>query len=476
MKWILEKKKTSPVYVQIMEFIIEAVQRGELEAGEKIPTERQLAKLFEVNRSTVVHALDELTSLGWITRRQGSGTQVSEGSWGRYSTPRTNWQSYLSHNVFDRTHPYVQQITQMLQRKDIVDLYTGELPHELIPDFQLPNYRWEDFLSKEEQMSERGYQPLLQAILDRIITNSSQQPIEDQLLITSGAQQALFLILQVLLAPGDNVAIENPSFLYSLPIFQAAGIRIYGVEMDDDGVRPGKLQQLITNRKIKMLILNPNYQNPTGKTMPLERRREILKICQKFQVPIVEDDVFGDLNFGEKVPLLKELAPEQVIYLGSLSKILGSSTRIGWIWAPKSLIISLAQARQVMDFSLSIFPQVLAASALEDTTYDNKLQILRERLEQRAEKFCSSIKIFEKDWQISTIHGGFYAWLTWRKGELSQRRWQVFLDKKLLVAPSFLFSDRKNAFRLNFTRLAEEEIPDFIERFSEITETLKKEL
>lgn len=475
MQWELDKKPHTPVYVQIMELIIEAIQSGELEAGEKIPTERQLAQNFAVNRSTIVHALDEMASLGWIVRKQGSGTRVSEGNWGRYSTPRTNWQAYLSHNVFHRMNPYIEQVKELTREEDVLDLYTGELPHELIPDFQLPNYRWEDFLNKEAQLSEQGYQPLQQAIIQRM-EEENLKVHENQLLITSGAQQGLFLILQVLLEPGDSVAVENPSFLYSLPIFQAAGIRLYGLEMDDNGIQPNELKKLIVNRKIKMVVLNPNFQNPTGKTMSLERRRGIIQVCRTYQVPIVEDDVFGDLNFRQKQPTLKSLAPGQVIYLGSLSKILGSSTRVGWICAPKSLIEPLAEARQVMDFSLSIFPQVLATSALTDPTYEAKLMTLKQIIEKREESFWTAMQEFESDWKIGPISGGFYAWLIWKKGDISTKKWQYFLDEGILVAPSFLFSDQKNAFRLNFTRLPEEDIPEFIAKFRKITAKFKEEM
>lgn len=476
MKWELEKKQKGPIYVKIMELITEAIQKGELEPGEKIPTERQLADLFSVNRSTVVHALDELASLGWIERRQGSGTRVSESNWGRFSAPRTNWQNYLSHSVFNRRHPYTAQIKEAQKKNDSLDLYTGELPHELIPDFQLPNYHWEDFLSREAQQSEKGYVPLQEALIDRMYKDQELKISIDQLLITSGAQQGLFLILQVLLAPGESVAVENPSFLYSLPIFQAAGIRMYGLEMDDSGVKPNELKQLITNKKIKMLILNPNFQNPTGKVLSLERRRQVIQLCQTYQIPIIEDDVFGDLNFTKRQPLLKSLAPDQVIYLGSLSKVLGGSTRVGWICAPRSLIDPLAEARQVMDFSLSIFPQVLATSALTDDTYDRKLQKLRNQLEKRGKVFAEAMAEFTEDWSISPICGGFYVWLRWRKGDIATKKWQYFLDEGVLIAPSFLFSDQKNAFRLNYTRLTEEKLPAFIEKFRKITACIKEDL
>ncbi|MDH6364210.1 GntR family transcriptional regulator of abcA and norABC [Enterococcus sp. PF1-24] len=473
MKWQLKKENKTPIYVEIMELIINKIQTGELVAGEKLPTEREMAKWFAVNRSTVVHALEELVSLGWIIRKQGSGTRVNEGNWGRLSAPRTNWKNYLSQNVFNQQNPYVTELKKMIAEENCLDLYTGELPRELIPDFQLPSYHWEDFLKEGSQLSESGYGPLQQTIIERLQKDQQLTINKKQLLITSGAQQGLFLLLQVLLTQGDSIAIENPSFLYSLPIFQAAGIRLYGVKMDTEGISLTDLKDLIVTKKIKMLILNPNYQNPTGNTMSLARRKALVELCGTYQIPIVEDDVFGDLNFQERLPLLKNLAPQQVIYLGSLSKILGSSTKIGWICAPESIIQPLAEARQVMDFSLSIFPQVLATSALGDDSYEEKLADLRDQLKVRAIQFQNAMEEFAADWQVHEIKGGFYAWLEWRHGEITNKQWRYFLEEKLAIAPSFLFSSEKNALRINFTRLSQENFPQFLATFRRITHRLK---
>ncbi|MHC5248018.1 aminotransferase-like domain-containing protein [Enterococcus sp. LJL90] len=473
MEWRLQKS-TGPIYLQIMDLIIESIQKGELEAGEKIPTERELAKLFAVNRTTVVHALDELASLGWLIRKQGSGTRVNEGNWGRQALPRTNWQGILQQTAYNRQHPFLLNLKKRLADSEVLDLFTGELPHQLIPNFQLPSFRWEDFLAEETQLSAAGYLPLQKAIQEELQKDHQLEVSLEDILITSGAQQGLFLLLQVLLAPGDSVAIENPSFLYGLPIFQAAGISLFGVGLDREGIKLNELKQLIVTKKIKMLILNPTYQNPTGIVMSLKRRQEVLELCGRYQIPVVEDNVFGEINFTKKIPLLKSLAPQQVIYLGSLSKILGASTKIGWLLAPHSLMAPLIEARQVMDSTVSIFPQVLATAALSDQTFLNQRQLLVDALAKRAATFLKLVAPFEKDWRISEIKGGFYVWLTWQRGDIAKKNWQLFLDKGLLIAPSFLFSNEKNALRINFSRLEEKDYRKFFLIFSEITDTLKK--
>lgn len=353
--WELAENKSTPIYQQIIEQIITYIQEGTLKPGDKLPAERKLAEHYQVNRSTVVHALDELVSLGWILRRQGSGTVVNEGNWGRSTTPRVDWRRLFT----QESHPkesFLEEIQPLLSDPEAIDLYSGDLPLNLIPDFRFPSYTWEELLLEEQKQSPLGYRPLQQIICKRIKLEQKIDVSANQVLITSGAQQAMFLLLQVMLQSGDSVAIEDPS-LYSLPIFASAGVKLYGVEMDQEGMRIDKLEQLILTKKIKLIILNPTFQNPTGTTMSENRRKELIALSHNYQIPIVEDEVFSEMNFIDLPPSLKELAPHQVIHLGSLSKLLGSSIKIGWVVADQDLIQRLSEAKQMMDFSISIFPK-----------------------------------------------------------------------------------------------------------------------
>ena len=261
--WQLAEKKTTPIYQQIIEQIISYIQDGTLQPGDKLPAERKLAEYYQVNRSTVVHALEELASLGWVLRRQGSGTIVNEGNWGRSTIPRVDWRSLFTQETLPK-EPFVEKAYPLLKNPDAIDLYSGELPLSMIPDFRFPSYTWEELLLEEKKQSPLGYRPLQQVICQRIKLEQKIDVSSNQVLITSGAQQAMFLLLQVMLQSGDSVAIEDPSFLYSLPIFASAGVRLYGVEMDREGMRIDKLEQLILTKKIKLIILNPTFKIQLG--------------------------------------------------------------------------------------------------------------------------------------------------------------------------------------------------------------------
>lgn len=469
--WYIKKEKSVPIYITIMELILSYIKEGKLLPGERLPSERKLASFFEVNRSTVVHALDELVSLGWIVRKQGSGTIVNEGKWKIATLSKTDWRRYLEQNVFFKSDPIAKKIEDSIKThpKNSIDAYTGELPMDLIPSFDFPTLTWKHFL-EEEQQDDLGYYPLRQSITESIEKEYHFTLSADSLLITSGAQQALFLILQVLLKPGDSVAIEAPSFLYALPIFQAAGIRLYGVEMNAEGISIDSLERVIRKHRVKMVMVNPSFQNPTGKVMTLERRRALVSICQNYQVPILEDDVFASLHFhtSNMIQPLKKLDPENVLYIGSLSKILGSTTKIGWLSAPSSVSQKLAEARQIMDFSLSIFPQLLANLALNDPTFLTKITELRKILAKRGEAVYK-ILVDSKEWSVEKPKGGFYLWAVWKSGDFRQKEWDLFVKEGLLIAPSILFSEQRNGIRINFSRINDENIKLFSIKFKEIT-------
>lgn len=471
--WQLTEKKSTPVYQQIIEQIINYIQNGTLQPGDKLPAERKLADYYQVNRSTVVHALDELVSLGWVLRRQGSGTIVNEGNWGRSTTPRVDWRSLFTQEAHPK-EPFLEKLQQLLNDPEAIDLYSGELPLSLIPDFRFPSYTWEELLLEERKQSPLGYRPLQQVICQRIETEQKIKVSSNQVLITSGAQQAMFLLLQVMLQSGDSVAIEDPSFLYSLPIFASAGIRLYGVEMDREGMRIDKLEQLILTKKIKLIILNPTFQNPTGSMMSNRRRSALIDLSRKYQLPIVEDEVFREMNFNEIPPSLKELAPHQVIHLGSLSKIFGSSIKIGWIVADQDLIQRLSEAKQMMDFSISVFPQVIAHTALTDSRFEHNQAVLVGTLKQLAQTFLKGAEAIADDWEVSEINGGIYVYLTWRHQHLTRKDWEIFLREKLLIAPAFLFSNDTMAMRVNYTRMTKQTREQFFAKLQTISKELRR--
>ena len=222
-----------------------------------------------------------------------------------------------------------------------------------------------------------------------------------------------------------------------------------------------------------MVLVNPNFQNPTGTTMSLARRKQLVALCQKYQIPIVEDDVFSQLYFSEekKPVLLKELDNENVIYIGSLSKILGATTKIGWLSAPVRVTEKIAEARQEMDFTLSIFPQVLASSALSNPSYPDEIVALRHELVRRRDQLIDYLNRYllgEVTYFIP--EGGYYLWLRSKKKVFREKAFEWLLEQGVLVMPGFLFGVDQQSIRLNFARLNSETAERLVIKLKECLE------
>lgn len=458
--------KLQPKYIQIIEEIKRRIKAGDYPIGSRLPSERKLAEQFKVNRSTIIRSYEELTAIGVLERRVGSGTYVSK-NYNLLFEGQTNWYQTLTNHPASIQTDYQKKMAQY--KKDAMDLYTGELSSQLIPNFNFPAFNWAEIADMKQDSA--GLDGLKEAVCKHLQgQNILVNP--DEVLITSGARQALFLILQVLLSPGDAVAIESPSFLYQLSLFQSAGIKTIQIPLD---IRRKKiniqaLEKAFQNNKIKFLILNPNFHNPTGITLTNENRQELIQICANYQIPIIEDDVFQLFNFtGQKILPLKSLDSLNVIYLGSLSKVLGSNINIGWCIAPPFMVKKLAEARELMDFNLNIFPQIIATQAFNSTEFKKKINQTNQILEQR---HTALLKVIKKhpNWQPTNIDGGLYQWLTYPR-DLSLKELDYFIEEKLLIAPSFIFSQRYNAIRINFSKI--NHINEFERRFRAVNQRLE---
>lgn len=417
MHFDIKRNSKKPLYQQIIESIEEALIAGKILPGEKLPSERELSQFFSVNRSTVVRAMEELHERRLIIRKVGSGTYINPQKWGQFSKPRLQWNGPFNREIF--------------QPKVKYDLTNGDLPIELYPSLQLPEIDWQLLLNAErEQESMRLGTRDLRSAVQRYLKRSHQWevPIEE-IMITSGTQQALSLIALGLLKSGDSIAIENPSYFYSLSIFQALGIRIYGIPMDQEGVIISKLDQLLYKHRIKMIFINPIFHNPTGRVISSQRREALIAYCHRKQLPIVEDDAYGQLTFYNYIdnrPLKMADKNHDIFYLGSLSKYLGKSIRIGWMVAPRSIIENLANIRQQLDSGLSSLPQYMAEYYLEHYANQHELK-LQQALKIRADRLVNWLDKNLTDLITYQIpQGGFHLYAT-----LKSKSSQKLVEKRL---------------------------------------------
>ena len=445
------------LFKKVIQLIENYIEQGVLIAGERLPSERELAKNLQVNRSTIVHALDILTERGVLVRKQGSGTFINEQKWGVQAYSTINWR-LPSHFYQHRKNVYQQKVAQVRQQMAyICDLANGDLPTNMIPKLILPHITSHEMIVYEKQSDtlQLGLPSLKLQIANYMATQLGMTVDTDQILITSGTQQSLFLITQGLLKPGDAIGIELPSYFYSLPLFQAAGVRLYGIECDNEGITLESLQKVALERQIRWLFINPIFQNPTGCVMSNHRKKQILAFCQKQCIGIVEDDAYSGLAFDEKTnitPIKKFDTSNQVVYLGSLSKYIGRNIRVGWMIAPCEIIEKLANIRQHIDSGLSILPQLLAEEYLTNH-YQTHQKWLRLQLEHKATQLMDWLNNYFKGditYQIPT--GGFHLYVHLPVSSAAQELaiLNQLLSKHTIVSQGIEFGDNVGSIRLSY--------------------------
>lgn len=474
--WKIVDKKNGLMYRQIMNQVMENIEKGKLHPGDRLPSERKLAQVFQTNRTTIVRALDELRDLGIIVSRQGSGRYINQTQWGRYVVPRINWRELFSQRYEQMDDDYEKRLNERKIQSDFLDLFSSEMSKELLPNVCFPAYSLEDILEKEQHMTSFGYRHLIEKIKQYLIEKFLFDFSKTELLVTSGGQQAIFLILQTILSDSDAIAVETPSFFYRLSLFRATGIRLFGIPMDNEGIDLTKLEASIKKNKIKAVLVNPNFQNPTGKVMSQKRREDLVRLCRKHQLPIIEDDVFSDLAFQtidrQKLSSIHSIDPENVLYIGSLSRVLGQTTKIGWIVGLRSFITRLAKAQEMMEFSMNIFTQMVATTVF-DESYDAKMAIVREELFKKSVLLMDWAE--EQDFfEVCPINGGYYAWITWNGKKLTREIAEEMIRLGIGLAPSFLFGEDLNGLRVNFSRIDESQLSLFKSKMEILAHWLTK--
>ncbi len=221
--------------------------------------------------------------------------------------------------------------------------------------------------------------PDLRAAIAARLTDRGLPTGPDEVLICSGSQQALTLAATVLVEPGDVVLVEEPSYLAALQAFSLAGARVVPVTCDDEGLDPGAVAAAATRHSARMLYTIPTFHNPTGRTLPLERRVALAAVAERYGFWLLEDDPYGELRYrGEPLPSLGTLAPDRTLCLSTLSKVAAPGLRIGWIRTPASLRSSLVVAKQAADLHSSTIDQAAAARWLAAVDLDAHLARLRD--------------------------------------------------------------------------------------------------
>lgn len=314
-----------------------------------------------------------------------------------------------------------------------------------------------------------GYTPLRDEVKKILAKKGVYNPEYDEVIITSGAQQANELSAKVLCNEGDTLLAEKPSFIGSLNAFKSYHVDLQGVTLEDDGINIAELEEKLKKGNVKLVYLIPNFQNPTGNTMSWEKRKAAFELCNKYGAVILEDNPYGDLRFaGEDIKSIKTLDTEgSVIYSGTFSKILSPGIRVGYVCAHKDIIQKIVVCKQVADVHTTMWSQMLAYRFLKKYDLDEHIEKLHKVYERKTNLMLNEIaKNFSSKISYTKPQGGLFIWCTLPEGVSTQQMLdfctKAVKDYKVAIVPGTAFyineSDETRSFRLNFSTPTDENI------------------
>jgi 2-aminoadipate transaminase len=368
----------------------------------------------------------------------------------------------------------IREILKVTMRPEITS-FAGGLPSPLSFPVEHLKACFERVLTNQGKIALQygptdGYLPLREWVANSLSTDGAKIS-PDQVLMVSGSQQGLDLLGKVLIDQGSKVLVETPSYLGALQAFSLYQPEFVSIASDEEGLIPESVEQLADGARL--LYALPNFQNPTGKTLTLERRKQLVEICARKGIPLIEDNPYGTLNFHK--PLLQSMLsmnPEGVIYMGSFSKVLTPGIRLGYVVAPEPLIRKMEQAKQAADLHTSQLTQMVVYEAIKDGFLDQHIPAVR--------------KIYADQCQVmlDALAEHFPATATWTKPEGGMFIWVTLpahIDSKQLLAdavhenvafvpggPFYANAPETNTMRLSFVTVSPEKIREGIARLGKL--------
>jgi 2-aminoadipate transaminase len=406
----LDNNSTVPLYRQVYVYIKELIRAGQLARGDRLPATRELAGQIGLNRATVTAAYELLETEGLIRSHVGRGSFVEGQPTER--APAVRWR-----DLFIESDAGSASAPQMSGGSVEISFATSRPSEDLFPLDAIRRTVKEVVdhgLAEILQLgSPTGYGPLRQYLHELGIGSGEMQP-SDEIMVTNGCQQALDLLQRILITRGDTVAVEDPVYPGIQQVIARAGARLVGVPVGPNGIDVERLEATLALERPKMLIVTPNFQNPTGRTLPLGSREAILRLAREYGVVIAENDIYADLRYqGAHLPSLKELdASGRVIQLRSFSKISFPGLRVGWVTGPRPVIARLTDAKQWSD----LHTDQLAQAVLWRFASSGRLEEHRQRVVEGGRRRLAATldacgKHLPAGCKYSAPEGGMSLWL-----------------------------------------------------------------
>ena len=485
----LDRQSATPLYQQIKTYLRRGILSGSLAPDTRLPASRQLARDLGVNRITVETAYAELEADGLIFSKVGSGTYIlpmkplppiSKVASG---TPWPLWQQGLRVKAEASGVGMLNETYAATEHPELINFSDGSGDSHLFPvdDFRkvLQSIMRRDGISALDYGERSGYAPL-RSTLAHILASQGLQTQPENILITAGSQQALSLVSQLLLKPGDVILVESPTYAGALDLFRSLNFRVVGIPTDEQGMQVEVLEELLQQHHPKLIYTIPNFHNPTGTCLSSPRRRDLLVLADRYNIPILEDDFVGDLRYdGRTQPSLKALDPGgRVIYISTFSKMLMPGLRVGFLVADGPVYDSLVNFKYVNDLATSTLIQRALETYVTVGRYQSHLRRSCQIFRKRRDSMLAAIQRYlPPGVHVDPPQGGLFIWLQLPDNLSAEKLLTLAHEEGVDFVPGDHFfpnnSNGKDWLRLNFVVQPPDKIEAGIQRLGKALQRLR---
>ena len=424
-----------PLYSHLAALLEQAISSGEVPSGTKVPPERELAQRLRISRTTVVGAYRELESRGLLRGYVGRGTFVCAAP--EPSGTPFAWRGKIASAALRSSDSTLRDTIRHSSDARVLSLAAGEPAIDCFPTAAFQR-AIDEVLKKDARAVWRHGPTEGQPILREAIAERFGVPAES-VLVLAGAQQGLDLLARCLVDPGDAVIMDRPGYLGAIQSFRAAGAKLIGWDVLKADV--DELEDLLVRYRPKLIYTNPTFGNPSGATLPIRTRREMLKLAERYRVPIVEDGTYRELYFHEEPPpSLRDLDTHNlVIHLNSFSKVLAPGLRLGWLSAAPSIVDQIAIIKQRLDPHTQNLVQFAMARFIREGSFDAHLKTLRAEHARRCSQMLVAIQrhVAPMSLRFARPSGGLYLWCRLMPGTAAR----PLLDRALAEGVAFVPGD-----------------------------------
>ena len=380
-------------------------------------------------------------------------------------------------NLFKKSE--LGEILKLIEKPDIISFAGGLPASELFPVEEIKKVAVKVLDENGEEALQysgsQGYLPLRKHIANRMNAKSKTDVDAEDILVTSGSQQALDYAGNIFLDEGDVVLCESPSYLGALNAFKNYQPKVIEIPTDEEGMITEELEKILKeNDRVKFIYVIPDFQNPTGITWSLERRVKFIEVINKYEIPVIEDNPYGELRYeGESLPALKSLDTKGlVIYLGTFSKIFCPGYRLGWTCASKEILRKFITCKENSDLQTSTIGQRELSQYIDDYDLDEHVEKIKATYKKRRDLMLSCMeKEFPEGVSFTYPKGGLFTWVKIPEKLNAQELMEKCVENKVAYVPGGFFfpeGNKENYFRLNYSSCKEDKIVEGIKRLGEV--------